>query len=55
MSDLKCTTCGMNLIGQEDFVKFECPKCGESVVIRCGQCRKLSTLYKCLKCEFEGP
>lgn len=52
---LKCTSCGVSLIGQEDFVKFKCPNCGEVEIIRCRRCKQLSNRYKCTKCEFEGP
>jgi predicted RNA-binding Zn-ribbon protein involved in translation (DUF1610 family) len=52
---LKCSTCGINLAGQEKFVKFKCPSCAESVIIRCHRCKKLSTPYRCAKCKFEGP
>jgi predicted RNA-binding Zn-ribbon protein involved in translation (DUF1610 family) len=53
--ELKCSTCGRNLIGQEDFVKFECPECGKTVIIRCRQCKMKSNKYVCEKCKFEGP
>ncbi len=52
---LKCSTCGISLLGQDDFVKFSCPECGETTVMRCSQCRKLSNGYRCEKCGFEGP
>jgi Zn-ribbon RNA-binding protein len=52
---LICTSCGTNVAGQEDFVKFNCPSCGEGVVIRCRKCKKHSNKYKCIICNFEGP
>lgn len=52
---LKCRTCGISLVGQEGFVKFKCPACGEDEIIRCHRCKKLSVPYKCKKCKFEGP
>ncbi|MFQ6055571.1 MAG: zinc finger domain-containing protein [Methanosarcinales archaeon] len=52
---LICSTCGINVTGQEDFVKFDCPECGETVIIRCRKCKKLSNKYVCEKCGFEGP
>ncbi len=55
MEQLKCSTCGTSLLGQEDFVKFGCPECGETIIMRCRQCRKLSNPYRCEKCGFEGP
>jgi predicted RNA-binding Zn-ribbon protein involved in translation (DUF1610 family) len=53
--ELKCSTCGISLMGQEDFVKFKCPNCSETVIIRCSKCKKLSRPYVCGKCKFEGP
>lgn len=53
--ELKCSTCNINLVGQEDFVKFDCPECGKCLIIRCSQCKRLSNAYKCEKCGFEGP
>ncbi len=52
---LICSSCGTNVIGQEGFVKFPCPSCGESLIVRCLKCRKLSRHYKCVVCKFEGP
>jgi Zn-ribbon RNA-binding protein len=45
----------MNLVGQDEFVIFKCPDCGDNVIIRCNRCKKLSRSYKCSKCNFEGP
>lgn len=53
--ELICSSCGTNVVGQEDFVKFNCPSCGEGVIIRCRVCKKLSNSYKCAACNFEGP
>ena len=52
---LKCTTCGVNLVGQDKFVKFKCPACGEAVIIRCYQCKANANEYECEKCNFIGP
>jgi len=52
---LRCSSCNASLVGQEEFVKFKCPQCGEEEIIRCAQCKKLSVKYKCGKCGFEGP
>ncbi len=53
--DLTCNSCGTNLIGEDDFVRFDCPKCGEETVIRCRKCRRKKNVYKCGECGFEGP
>ena len=52
---IHCKTCGVSLMGQEAFVKFPCPKCGEEEIIRCKKCKTLSAPYKCKKCGFIGP
>jgi Zn-ribbon RNA-binding protein len=52
---LICSSCGISLIGQENFVKFNCPNCSEIAIVRCKQCKTLSIPYKCEKCNFEGP
>jgi len=52
---LKCSICGIVLVGQENFVKHKCPACLESEIIRCARCKNLSRLYTCKKCGFEGP
>jgi len=52
---LICVSCGVNVTGQEEFVKFNCPNCNDNVIIRCKQCKKLANTYKCTKCSFEGP
>jgi len=52
---MKCTTCGINLIGQDEFVKFKCPQCSETTIVRCKKCKKMSKIYTCSKCKFEGP
>ena len=52
---LICSTCGTNVVGQEDFVIFKCPFCGEGTIIRCKKCKKQANPYKCSVCNFEGP
>ncbi|HLE07976.1 MAG TPA: zinc finger domain-containing protein [archaeon] len=51
---LKCLTCGTSLAGQDNFVKFNCPACGETEIVRCARCKNQSVPYGC-KCGFEGP
>ncbi len=52
---MKCTSCHKNIISEDMFTKFECPKCTEEVIYRCKGCRQKNNLYKCSKCSFEGP
>ncbi|RLJ02838.1 MAG: RNA-binding protein [Candidatus Aenigmatarchaeota archaeon] len=53
--EIVCSTCGVNLISEDDFVRFECPNCGETEIIRCKKCRRVKNHYKCEKCGFVGP
>ncbi|MEM0473662.1 MAG: zinc finger domain-containing protein [Candidatus Aenigmatarchaeota archaeon] len=50
-----CTSCKVNLLGDTKFVQLKCPNCGEVDIFRCSKCRRLSNIYKCSKCGFEGP
>ncbi|MEM5843669.1 MAG: zinc finger domain-containing protein [Candidatus Aenigmatarchaeota archaeon] len=51
----KCSTCKVNVLAKENFVKFECPSCGEALIVRCSTCKALSNKYTCPKCGFTGP
>jgi predicted RNA-binding Zn-ribbon protein involved in translation (DUF1610 family) len=55
MLELRCTSCNINVISEQDWVKFPCPNCGEEIIVRCSRCRRLGVRYKCKKCGFEGP
>lgn len=50
-----CTSCKARIINNEGATSFSCPKCGEVVIVRCADCRKIATKYKCSQCGFEGP
>jgi hypothetical protein len=52
---LKCGSCGVSLLGQEEFVKFPCPSCAKEIILRDRQCKLQSVPYKCPSCGFEGP
>ncbi|MCD6092907.1 MAG: DUF1610 domain-containing protein [Candidatus Aenigmarchaeota archaeon] len=52
---IECTSCHGNVVSEENFTRFKCPKCGEAEIVRCEKCRKLSNVYVCPKCGFEGP
>ncbi len=47
-----CVSCGRLT---NEYTEFQCPKCGNSRVIRCYHCREISNIYKCADCGFEGP
>jgi len=51
----KCSSCYINVVNDSAAVKFPCPNCGKSTIIRCSKCRKIVTKYKCPVCGFEGP
>ena len=52
---LTCVSCGKRVETESYWVRFKCPACSDSEVIRCEKCRRLSVKYKCPKCGFEGP
>ncbi len=55
MANIKCTSCSSNITASENFVKFQCPGCGEAAIVRCSRCKNAANRYKCPKCGFEGP
>ncbi|MEM5829370.1 MAG: zinc finger domain-containing protein [Candidatus Aenigmatarchaeota archaeon] len=52
---LKCSTCNVNISAKRNFVKFNCPACGRTEIIRCSTCKALSNKYVCEECNFTGP
>jgi len=52
---MKCSICNVDVLARENFVRFMCPNCGETEIIRCYNCKVLSNKYKCDKCNFVGP
>ncbi|UCD07043.1 MAG: DUF1610 domain-containing protein [Candidatus Aenigmatarchaeota archaeon] len=52
---MKCTNCGKSIEAENNWVEFECPKCGKETIVRCDKCKKLENSYKCSKCNFVGP
>lgn len=42
-------------MGQDRFVKFNCPSCGEPEIVRCYPCKMNANEYVCKKCKFIGP
>lgn len=55
MTEKVCTSCKAKISGIDGSTSFKCPKCGAADIVRCSQCRKIATKYKCSKCGFEGP
>jgi predicted RNA-binding Zn-ribbon protein involved in translation (DUF1610 family) len=49
-----CSSCGKKIAPKVRYVKFPCPKCGETLY-RCPRCRQVSNPYSCPKCDFVGP
>jgi predicted RNA-binding Zn-ribbon protein involved in translation (DUF1610 family) len=51
----KCSSCNTSVVNEAGAVKFNCPSCGKSTIIRCSKCRKIVTKYDCHACGFVGP
>ncbi|MEM5836402.1 MAG: zinc finger domain-containing protein [Candidatus Aenigmatarchaeota archaeon] len=51
----KCSTCKVNILAKENFVRFSCPACGRTEIVRCKTCKALSNKYVCENCGFVGP
>lgn len=51
----QCTSCKVRITNKDGSVTFMCPNCGKTEIVRCTECRKLATKYKCAECGFTGP
>jgi len=51
----KCISSNVSVVNDNGAVKFPCPSCGKYTIVRCSNCRKIVTKYKCPVCGFEGP
>jgi hypothetical protein len=53
--EVKCTSCKTRITASEGAVKFPCPKCKKTEIVRCKNCREIAAKYSCPECGFEGP
>ena len=47
----KCISCGKDISVVDKSAIFDCFNCGKVEIVRCGQCRKISSDYKCPECR----
>jgi hypothetical protein len=50
-----CSSCKVDIANDVGSVRFPCPGCGKTEIIRCSKCRKIVAQYKCPECGFVGP
>ncbi|MBR9679721.1 MAG: RNA-binding protein [Candidatus Altiarchaeota archaeon] len=55
MEEQLCTSCQANTSVLTSSSNFKCPGCGDTIIARCGRCRRTVTAYLCSNCGFEGP
>ena len=57
MSELKltCISCKKSIANSPGMARFMCPGCSKYEIIRCKECRKNASKYKCPQCGFTGP
>ncbi|MFP3189884.1 MAG: zinc finger domain-containing protein [Thermoproteota archaeon] len=55
LSLVRCSSCNRPIPPYERAIKFPCPNCGRTTIIRCERCRKLVNNYICINCGFKGP
>lgn len=46
---------GNKIVNDCGSIVFDCPKCGNSKIVRSRKARELSKEYTCSKCDFVGP
>jgi len=51
---LICISCKKRITNNPGVVKFKCPECGKTDIVRCKSCRQNAAKYKC-ECGFQGP
>ncbi|TAL47216.1 DUF1610 domain-containing protein [archaeon] len=52
---MKCTTCNTDVLAKKNFVRFNCPDCGQVEIVRCLECKQRNAKYSCSGCAFQGP
>ncbi len=52
---MNCSSCGVNIETQKNWVEFDCPSCGKKKIVRCERCKILENTYMCESCKFIGP
>ena len=55
MATKACSSCRKQITNLSGTVEFLCPKCSKTAIVRCRDCRKTATKYKCEECGFTGP
>ncbi|MFA4886831.1 MAG: zinc finger domain-containing protein [Candidatus Nanoarchaeia archaeon] len=53
--DLFCSSCQVKVTNLSGSVRFSCPSCSQSEIVRCPHCRKIIAKYTCPSCNFTGP
>ncbi|HLC56308.1 MAG TPA: zinc finger domain-containing protein [Candidatus Nanoarchaeia archaeon] len=53
--EMHCSSCKTQITNISGTVKFKCPSCGNTDLVRCTHCREIAARYKCESCEFSGP
>ncbi|HLC86482.1 MAG TPA: zinc finger domain-containing protein [Candidatus Nanoarchaeia archaeon] len=53
--ELTCNSCNTRVTNMHGAVKFKCPKCAETEIIRCAHCRNIVAKYVCPSCGNTGP
>jgi len=52
---LTCMSCGRRVEAESEWVRFPCPGCRKTTILRCKKCKKTENPYVCPECKFSGP
>lgn len=55
VSEKVCDATKVKITNDTGNVRFMCPSCGKSEIIRSKKARELAIKYTCPSCGFEGP